>query len=151
MVLIDQLTGIANAIREQTKKENKMTLNEMAQEIRELGGILADETFEITTRTTTGEIPIYTSERLKNLSWYVVLIYENISMTPYRTVANLGWKTAQTTSDRIKIYCNSSGTFGAGQTSGTPIIDTNGTIKFEPYSSSYAIQINEYRLIVIGE
>lgn len=151
MVLINQLTAIADAIREQTRKNEKLTLPEMAQEIRELGGILVDETIDITTRTASGEITVYTSERLKNLTKYVVLFYEAIPQTTYRTVANLGLKTDGKTYDRIKISSNSNGSFGATGTTDTPMLDTNGNVKIEPHSTSYAVQINTYRLIVIGE
>ena len=58
MVLIDKLTAIANAIRAKTGKTQKLTLDEMVQEIREFGGILVNVTFEITTRTASGEIPV---------------------------------------------------------------------------------------------
>ena len=106
MVLINQLTAIADAIREQTRKNEKLTLPEMAQEIRELGGILVDETIDITTRTASGEITVYTSERLKNLTKYVVLFYEASPATTMRTIANLGLKTDEKTYDRIKIAVN---------------------------------------------
>lgn len=151
MVLINQLTAIADAIREQTRKNEKLTLPEMAQEIRELGGILVDETIDITTRTASGEITVYTSQRLKNLSRYVVLFYEATPATTMRTIANLGLKTDEKTYDRIKIAVNTNGAILASGTTSTPMIDTNGNVKIEPHSTSYAVQINTYRLIVLGE
>lgn len=151
MVLIDKLTAIANAIRAKTGKTQKLTLDEMVQEIREFGGILVNVTFEITTRTASGEIPVYTSELLKNLSQYVVLVYEAIPQTTFRTIANLGLKTSGKEYDRIRIAANTTGSLWGNGTSNTPMIDENGTVKIEPYASDYAVQINTYRLIVIGE
>ncbi len=151
MVLIDKLNDIADEIRRKTGKENKMTLTEMVQEIRDIGGILVEATFEVTTRTASGEITVYTSELLKNLSQYAVLVYEAIPQNTYRTVANLGLKTPGKEYDRIKIAVNISGAFLGNGTSNTPMIDKNGSVKIEPHSDSYAVQINEYRLLVIGE
>ena len=147
------LTDVADAIRAKAELTEGLEFpGGFIEAVSAIGSkgfsVLVDDTFTLASAQTAA-FTAYQSEKLANLTRYVLYVYLSSAATAMRTSTLIR---ASDVSETHVVATSSSGStsYLRSQSSGSSI-SADGTVTLQPYSSSYSFRAGDYRLIVMGE